>query len=138
HFARFESLVRNGQPHSVLLYDAGAVHHQRLVRRASFAGSADAAALATKALGLRAMETELRAHADFLTCASSQELTFLLSTPGSAGIAVVPSPRHDAQVRRPGYGTARSVRTSGVWIEALQQALSSRDSRARYLSAQWT
>jgi len=65
NFERYEALVRECQPHSVLVYDAEAVDQHGI-------------------------ETSVRARVDFLTCVSPAEEAFFRSTRGTAPVALVP------------------------------------------------
>jgi GT2 family glycosyltransferase len=91
NFARYEALVRECQPHSVLVYDAEAVYHRRIERNAKLiSGEPQATGLADHAKAMRALETSVRARADFVTCVSPAEEAFFRSTEGTAPIALVP------------------------------------------------
>jgi GT2 family glycosyltransferase/glycosyltransferase involved in cell wall biosynthesis len=95
NFERYQALVRECQPHSVLVYDAEAVYHRRIEYHAKLMSGAAQAAVADHALTMRALETSLRGRADFVTCVSPPEQAFFRSTEGAAPIALVPlSLRH--------------------------------------------
>jgi GT2 family glycosyltransferase len=129
HFDRFELMIRQGQPHCVLMYDADAVHHERLASRALVAGVAQRTVLAEAAQAMRAVETRVRAHADFVTCASVAEEAFLRSTAGTAPVFVVAHSPRAARVSQLRHSTAQPARTDSVWPEALRQAQFSRTLR---------
>lgn len=91
NFERYRALVRKFQPQSVLVYDAEAVYHRRIERNAELmSGQSRAAGLADDAAKMRALETDVRARADFVTCVSAAEQDFFNSTEGTAPIALVP------------------------------------------------
>ena len=93
NFERYEALVRESQPHSVLVYDAEAVHHHQIECHAKQMVGPQATGLADRARKMRALETSVRARADFVTCVSPAEEEFFRSTNGTAPIALVP-PSH--------------------------------------------
>ena len=75
-FEQYEALVRDSQPHSVLVYDAEAVHHHRIECH-SKRTVGQATGLADRAPKMRALETSVRARADFVTCVSPAMRRFL-------------------------------------------------------------
>jgi GT2 family glycosyltransferase len=98
NFDRYEALVRECQPHSVLVYDAEAVYHRRIERHASLISDrSHAVDLAADALEMRALESGMRARADFVTCVSPAEQAFFRSTEGTAPVALVPLSVRDAR-----------------------------------------
>ena len=123
NFERYEALVRESQPHSMLVYDAEAVHHHQIECHAKQMVGPQATGLADRARRMRALETSVRARADFVTCVSPAEEEFFRSTNGTAPIALVPPSRRDL----------RSVLFDGAWVEALVRAQLTRSDTARAL-----
>jgi GT2 family glycosyltransferase len=123
NFERYEALVRESQPHSMLVYDAEAVHHQQIECHAKQMVGPQATGLADRARRMRALETSVRARADFVTCVSPAEEEFFRSTNGTAPIALVP----------PSHRDLRSVLCDGAWVEALVRAQLTRSDTARAL-----
>src|SRR5262249_3651997 len=105
NFERHEALVRQCQPHSVLVYHADAVYHREIERRAKpHAGPTPPANLADGARTMRALETSVRTRADFVTCVSTAEEAFFHATRGAAPIALV------------------SQHSATTWVDALIRA----------------
>jgi hypothetical protein len=123
HFERYEALVRESQPHSMLVYDAEAVPHHQIECHAKQMVGPQATGLADRARRMRALETSVRARADFVTCVSPAEEEFFRSTNGTAPIALVP----------PSHRDLRSVLCDGAWVEALVRAQLTRSDTARAL-----
>ena len=144
NFERYEALVRDSQPHSLLIYDAETVHHHRIECHAKQMAGPQATGLADRARRMRALETSVRARADFVTCVSPAEEEFFRSTKGTAPIALVPPSHRDVRsvpfaecvVSRhreaPQWTaagdatracvTVQDLRTDGAWVEALVRA----------------
>jgi len=105
NFERHEVLVRQCQPHSVLVYHADAVYHREIERHAKQpAGLTPPANLADGARTMRALETSVRTRADFVTCVSPAEEAFFHATGGTAPIALV------------------SQHSATTWVDALIRA----------------
>jgi O-antigen biosynthesis protein len=105
NFERHEALVRECQPHSVLVYHADAVHHREIERHAKqHAGPTPPPNLADRARAMRALETSVRTRVDFVTCVSPAEEAFFHATRGSAPIALV------------------SQHSATTWVDALIRA----------------
>jgi O-antigen biosynthesis protein len=110
NFESYAALVRECQPHSVLVYDAEAVYHRRTECKARLViGGPQATALAERARQMRALETSVRARADFVTCVSPAEEEFFRSTEGTAPIALVPLSLRDVR-----FSERRHQERSGI------------------------
>lgn len=123
-FEQHEALIRREQPHSVVVYDADAVHHRRLERHANrLAGSPQAAGLAAQAMAMRELECTVRARSDCVTCLSPTEVTFFRSTDGVAPVRLIPLGPRDAI-----FTTRTREERVGIssWVDALDQAQFSR------------
>jgi O-antigen biosynthesis protein len=117
NFARYAPVVRASQPHSVLVYDAEAVYHRRLERQVTLAGSEPhATVLAGEARAMRALETSLRARADFLTCVSPEEEAFFRSTAGAAPVALVPLSLRDVRFTETPYCERSDIAFVAGWL----------------------
>ena len=105
NFERHEALVRECQPHSVLVYHADAVYHREIERYTKqHAGPTPPANLADRARTMRSLETRVRTRADFVTCVSPAEEAFFHATRGTAPIALV------------------SQHSATAWVDALIRA----------------
>jgi len=155
NFERYEALVRDSQPHSVLVYDAEAVHHHQIECDAKQMAGPQATGLADRARKMRALETSVRARVDFVTCVSPAEEEFFRSTNGTAPIALVPpshSDRHSVlfaegvvspHQKAPHWTaagdptrpcvTAPDLCSDGAWVEALVRAQLTRSDTGRTL-----
>jgi hypothetical protein len=155
NFERYEALVRDSQPHSVLVYDAEAVHHHQIECHAKQMAGPQATGLADRARKMRALETSVRARADFVTCVSPAEEEFFSlhqrhgadcagSTLASrsafrAFCRSVVSPHQKAPrwtaARDPTRAsvTAQDPRNDGAWVEALVRAQLTRSDIGRTL-----
>jgi GT2 family glycosyltransferase len=117
NFDRYGTLVRTCQPHSVLVYDAEAVYHRRIERHAQLmSGEARAADLADAAVKMRALEANLRAKADFVTCISPAEEAFFHSTEGTAPIALVPLSLRDVRFTERRHQERRGIAFVAGWL----------------------
>jgi hypothetical protein len=82
----------------VLVYDAAAVYHRRIDCHATRAvGGSQAAGLPEHTLERPALETSVRARADFVTCISPAEEAAFRATEGTAPIALVPLSLRDVR-----------------------------------------
>jgi GT2 family glycosyltransferase len=116
NFERYETLIRECQPHSVLVYHADAVYHREIERHArQQAGPTPPTNLADRARRLRALETSVRTRVDFMTCISPAEEAFFNATPGTAPIALV------------------SQHSATTWVDALVRAQLTRSDDDRTL-----
>ena len=117
NFDRYEALVRACQPHSVLIYDAEAVYHRRIERNATLiSGGPRATGLADHAREMRALETNARARADFVTCVSPAEEAFFRSTEGTAPIALVPLSLRDVRFTERRHQERRGIAFVAGWL----------------------
>jgi GT2 family glycosyltransferase len=117
NFQRYAALVRQCQPHSVLVYDAEAVYHRRIERNAELrAGEPSATGLADDALAMRALEAGARARADFVTCVSAAEAEFFRSTEGTAPIALVPLSVRDVRFTERRYQERSGIAFVAGWL----------------------
>jgi len=105
NFERNEALVRECQPHSVLVYHADALYHREIEHHANQpVGPTPPANLADRARAMHALETSLRTRADFVTCVSPTEEAFFYATRGTAPIALV------------------AQHSASTWVDALVRA----------------
>jgi GT2 family glycosyltransferase len=116
NFQRYEAIVRAHQPQCVVVYDAEAVYHRRLERQASLHDGPRAAALIDDAVSMRAIETDMRARADFVTCVSPSEATFFRSTRGSAAVALVPLSVRDVRFTERRHARRRGMAFVAGWL----------------------
>jgi len=117
NFERYQALVRACQPHSVLVYDAEAVYHRRIERNAELTSDGPrAAGLAGQARKMRALETRVRARADFITCVSPSEEAFFHSTAGTAPIALVPLSLRGVRFSERRYGERSGIVFVAGWL----------------------
>jgi GT2 family glycosyltransferase len=117
-FSRYESLIRQSQPHSVLIYDAARLHHRR--RHDLFTSAADAASSVGEASAMRGLEETLRARADFVTCASADVEAFFSTTVGVAPLTIVSTGRGRAAAAALVSNVPRAVEIT--WSTALSAA----------------
>jgi GT2 family glycosyltransferase len=121
NFERYEAIVREYQPQSVLIYDAEAVYHRRIEGHVNLvAEGPHAAGLADHVQKMRALETGLRARADFVTCVSPAEEAFFRSTEGTAPVSLVRRTEATAAIRA--FVADSDRRGSGAWVAALSRA----------------
>jgi glycosyltransferase involved in cell wall biosynthesis len=120
NFERYEMVVRERQPHSVLIYDAEAVYHRRIERHANLVvGSRDANILGDHALKMRTLETSVRARADFVTCVSPADEAFFRSTEGTAPVALVPLTLRDIRFTERTYEERYGIGFVAGWLGGL-------------------
>jgi len=120
NLARYGAVVRERQPHSVLIYDAEAVYHRRIERHANLmAGGRDATRLADEALRMHALETSVRARVDFVTCVSSEDETFFNSTTGTAPVALVPLTLRDIRLTEREHEERNGIAFVAGWLGGL-------------------
>jgi len=121
NFERYEAIVRACQPQSVLIYDAEAVYHRRIECDAKLVvDGPHATGLADDAQKMRALETGLRARADFLTCVSPAEEAFFSATEGRAPVSLVRQTAERPAIRA--FVAESDRRGTGAWVAALSRA----------------
>jgi GT2 family glycosyltransferase len=116
---RYGAVVRAHQPHSVLVYDAEAIYHQRIERHANLVAGGGSATLADEAFRMRALETSVRARVDFVTCVSPADETFFQSTEGTAPIALVPLTLRDIRRTEQEYEQRNGIAFVAGWLGGL-------------------